>query len=127
MAPAQAVWQNVPCDIPLKVKERLLSFAKEESNEVCGFVLVDETVVPVTNVSSTPAKDFDMDMDEMMKVIHGPVKISAAYHTHPSGKPWPSEKDTQRVKFLYQQGCPWRYLIVTKEGVFEYEHEDRSA
>lgn len=89
--------------------------------EICGFILTDGTLAVVTNVDPEPSKGFTMDKDEMMAIIKGKTAIAATFHSHPSGRHWPSRTDTENMTFLYKQGCPWRYIIVTGEGVFEFE------
>lgn len=122
------IWRQVEHDLPGSITEELVSLAiASEHEEVCGFILDDGSIVSIANVDPNPSKGFEMDKDEMMRIIKGKKKIHATYHSHPSGREWPSEADGQHMSFLYRQGCPWRYLIVTKNGVFEFEHKDRSS
>lgn len=121
------VWREVKHDLPEAICAGLTDFARaSKDKEICGFILSDGTVVTVTNVDPKAHKGFEMDKEEMMAVIKGKVPIAATYHSHPSGHKWPSEADSNNMSFLYQQGCPWRYLIVTADGVFEFEHRDKS-
>ena len=121
------VWRYIKHDLPEATCKILIDSAKaSKDKEVCGFILSDGSVVSVTNVDPNPHKGFEMDKSEMMAVIKGNKPIVATYHSHPSGYKWPSEEDGNNVSFLYKQGCPWRYLIVTAHGVFEFEHRDKS-
>ena len=120
---AARAWREINHDLPEAICSQLIELAKASSGiEVCGFILSDGTVASVTNVDPNPSKGFTMDKDEMMAIIHGKNGIAATFHSHPSGRKWPSKTDTENMSFLYRQGCPWRYIIVTAEGVFEFEH-----
>lgn len=122
------VWQEVTCDLSDALRAGLVDLARANREvEICGFILDDGTLVNITNVDENPEKGFTMDPDQMMRVIKGKKGINATYHSHPSGRKWPSESDSDHMTFLYRQGCPWRYLIVTTEDVFEFQHRDRSV
>lgn len=119
-------WQQVEHGLPEQLCNSLVRLARDADwYEVCGFVMADGSYVEVENIDEDPAKGFTMDKDQMMDVIKGKTPIAATFHSHPSGQRWPSATDTEHMSFLYQQGCPWRYLIVTRDGVFEFEHRDR--
>lgn len=122
------VWQEVPCDLHDALRAGLVDLARANREvEICGFILDDGTLVNITNVDENPERGFTMDPDQMMRVVKGKNGIEATYHSHPSGRKWPSENDSEQMTFLYRQGCPWRYLIVTTEDVFEFQHRDRSV
>lgn len=124
---ATSVWKETKCELPDAIRAGLIDLARANKDiEICGFILSDGTLVNITNVDPNPAKGFEMDKDQMMKTIKGKTPIAATYHSHPSGRKWPSDTDGDHMSFLYKQGCPWRYLIVTTDGVFEFEHRDRS-
>jgi len=120
---AARAWREVKHDLPEAICAALIEMAKASSGaEICGFILSDGTLATVDNVDPNPSKGFEMDKTQMMSIINGKKPIAATYHSHPSGRKWPSQIDTENMSFLYKQGCPWRYIIVTAEGVFEFEH-----
>lgn len=120
-------WKEVKHDLPQHVCDSLSKLASESGDiEVCGFVLADMTIVNIDNVADEPGSGFTMDHGQMVDIIKGKTPIVATFHSHPSGRRWPSDTDTEHMTFLYRQGCPWRYLIITVDGVFEFEHRDRS-
>jgi len=120
------IWQEIDCDLPQDVKAELTRMAVESPDaEVCGFITEGHHIIPIENVSDSPAYGFEMDQAHMMQVIFG-EKIIATYHSHPGGRPWPSVTDSENMGFLYAQGCPWRYLIIVGAGVYEFRHKDRS-
>ena len=122
------VWQEVPHNLPPAITAALIQLAVASPEaEVCGFILEDGTVCDITNVEENPLYGFRMDHAQMMAVVNGPVPIVASFHSHPSGRPWPSAGDSETMTFLYQQGCPWRYLVVTGGGVYEFRHRDRAS
>lgn len=63
--------------------------------EICGFVLKDDTIIPIRNVSEAD-RHFRMDPDEQVRVMqeHG-SNIRAVYHSHPSGIMTPSWGDVR--------------------------------
>lgn len=125
---AEDVWVEVVANLPGAVSAALTEWAvANPDEEICGFILEDGTIVQIKNVFENPRYGFEMDKDEMMAVIHGQTPIAATYHSHPSGLSTPSAGDSERMTYLYQQGCPWRYLIVTAAGVYEYRHKDRAV
>lgn len=115
-------WREVKHDIPQEICDKLVEMVNAaEGLEICGFILDDGTIASVDNIDDNPARGFSMDQSQMISIIKGKKGIAATYHSHPSGRKWPSTTDTEQMMFLYQQGCPWRYIIVTAEGVFEFE------
>jgi len=124
---AARAWREVEHHLPDAICAALVEIAKANVGiEICGFILEDETLVNVTNVSLSPSDSFEMEKSQMLSIIKGKKGILATYHSHPSGRKWPSRTDTEHMAFLYKQGCPWRYIIVTTDGVFEFEHNERS-
>ena len=122
------VWKEVEHNLPGAIVAGLTQLAvASPDEEVCGFVLEDGTICAITNVDENPRYGFTMDKKQMMEIVHGPTPIVASYHSHPSGRPWPSAGDSDTMTYLYRQGCPWRYLIVTGAGVYEFRHRDRNV
>lgn len=122
------IWQRIePVDLPEDVQQTLLTMVmvQSTSQELCGFIDDQGIVYPIKNVAETPLNSYEMDKEAMMKVIHSDTNIIGTYHSHPSGRPWPSVSDTESITHLYQTGCPWRYFIVTGAGVYEFNHKDR--
>lgn len=122
------IWREVQHNLPGAITAGLVQLAIASPDaEVCGFVLEDGTICAITNVDEHPRYGFTMDKEQMMAVVHGSTPIAASFHSHPSGRPWPSAGDSETMMYLYQQGCPWRYLIVTAAGVYEFRHKDRAV
>lgn len=119
------IWDEISCDLPSEVQKKLTEMAVFSSEEVCGFITEDFQIVEIDNVSSDPMHGFVMNQHQMMEAL-GVHKILATFHSHPGGRPWPSATDSENMTFLYQQGCPWRYLIAVTAGVYEFRHRDRS-
>ncbi|AHN84023.1 tail protein [Mycobacterium phage Hawkeye] len=119
------LWTKVKLNIPEDAARCLVNMCNRSPQaEICGFITSDFAILPVSNVSDDPSNEFVMDQAEMMRALFQ-SKIIGTYHSHPSGRPWPSTYDTNHIGFLYAQGCPWDYYIVTNAGVFQYEHRDR--
>ena len=76
------------------------------------------------NLYRDPSKGFEMDRRKMVKTISS-HDIAGIYHSHPSDTPHPSGYDTERMAYLYQQGCGWDYYIIAGGKVRRYEHRDR--
>lgn len=92
--------------------------------ENCGFLLFDGTVAVMANVSESPESSWQMDTQEQVDFIrlHGP-QIRAVWHTHPNNRETPSDTDDEGIAWLYKQGCPWEYIIVTEYAAFSYRYE----
>lgn len=118
-------WVSVACDLTETTREFLIREAnKFGQHEVCGFVTSGGTVIPVPNVHEESHKAFMMEPITMVNTITK-HEVAALYHSHPSGRPWPSKVDTEQMAYLYQQGCPWDYYIVTRQDVYKFEFRDR--
>ncbi len=129
MSEVLEIWSEVvDHGVPDEVCKAITRYAIDSPDaEICGFILNDGTICPVPNISEMPRYGFDMDKDVMMRVIADPKGVLGTYHSHPSGRQWPSAVDSENMTFLYQQGCPWRYFIVTGGGLYEFRHKDRTA
>lgn len=122
----QQFWEQVPCRLAEDVQKCLITMCQKSTEaEICGFITSDGAILPVPNVDENPGKGFTMDKQRMVEIITAHNNIVGTYHSHLSGRPWPSSCDTNNIGFLYAQGCPWDYHIVTDAGVFQYEHRDR--
>ena len=82
--------------------------------EVCGFVLDDDTFVPVRNDHADPLHNFHMDEEAQLRIQTGIGNIAGIYHSHYNGKHDPSGTD---LEFPYPE---WQYFIVTVVDVFEW-------
>ncbi|WQY91127.1 capsid maturation protease [Mycobacterium phage Benzema] len=121
----EQVWTRVPHELPRDAVACLVHMCQQSPKaEICGFITASHAIIPIPNVSSTPEREFVMDQGQMMQVLFR-ERVIGTYHSHPTGRPWPSAYDTDHIGYLYQQGCPWDYYIVTNAGVFRYEHRDR--
>lgn len=86
--------------------------------EECGLVLLDGTVIPMTNGHDTPEKAFGLLNEEVEPIIrkHGIDFILGIFHTHPSNTDRPSELDVQG----WPDSPGLRYFIVTESSVAEW-------
>jgi proteasome lid subunit RPN8/RPN11 len=86
--------------------------------EACGFILRDGTIKEIRNNDPYPYKQFRMDSRQLLKI--NPVDVIAIWHTHPSGKLYPSDVDQKHMTGLGEAYGNWAYLIVTKDDVAQY-------
>jgi proteasome lid subunit RPN8/RPN11 len=113
---------NTSEDMPEHIQGLLKALAAgSPGREICGFIMVDWEIRPITNV----AKDdhtFDMDVEEQLNVFvnHKP-DIVGVYHSHPSGSTYPSDRD------IWAAPHNMRYWIVTQESVTEWVIKDGVA
>jgi proteasome lid subunit RPN8/RPN11 len=96
-------------------------------HELCGFIMVDGSVVEIPNAASDPHRDFSMARHHLVERVPNPQEVYAIWHTHPNGNPQPSLNDMRAVKCGAIQPH-WIYLIVTSSGVYEHimelEHDE---
>lgn len=85
-------------------------------HEACGFVMKDGTVVEIPNASTDSHNSFAMRSDHLGQRVPNPAEIEALWHTHPSGIHTPSAGDLDMLAI-----CEWRYIIVTKHRIAEYD------
>lgn len=87
--------------------------------EVCGFVMLDGSIVEIPNSSIDPIRNFHMARHHLIDRVPDPSKIYAIWHSHPNGNCEPSKNDMLAVETGYIKQH-WVYLIVTPNGVFEH-------
>jgi proteasome lid subunit RPN8/RPN11 len=89
-------------------------------NELCGFIMMDGSVVEIPNAATDPTKNFRMARWHLVARVPDPKQIFAIWHTHPNGNSTPSLNDMQAIKCGAVQ-YDWVYLVVTQTGVFEHQ------
>lgn len=93
----------------------------EPDKEICGFILHNQAVHPILNISKNPERNFEMDPLQQLKVIEAFTGdklgdgIIGMYHSHPVGNPAPSDLDLSCWTPL-----GWRYWIVSGSLVIEW-------
>lgn len=120
-------WKREKLSISESLAATLVTLAADSDEEVCGFIIDDDRVQPIQNTAKNPAHSWRMDHESMMACVNEyGNRIRAIFHSHPNNRDWPSVQDEAGISFLYKQGCPWAYLIVTSHGVsqFAYCKED---
>ncbi len=118
-----AEWLHLPeCSLLEETIKILQLRASRHWHEVCGLIIDENTVLPVSNISQTPHFKFEMPVAEIDWAIRtfGDERITGVYHSHPSGSPRMSVADQSEIYDLYMAGCPWRYFIVTAACVTEH-------
>ena len=121
-------------ELPRAAVNRLLAAAQSSpGKEVCGFVVRDGdgcTIVPVRNVSSDPARRFEMEPAGMVEAFRHArddgEEILAIYHSHPAGPPVPSVLDQE---LAYYPDLPYLVISLGTRGVLELRafHLDRKG
>lgn len=110
----------------------LAEAAASPTQEVCGLLLGDDVIRrigPTLNVSLQPADSFEIDPAALFAAIRaeratGGERLIGYYHSHPSGRAEPSERDREQavgdVRLWVVIGAGeakgWR---MTANGVFE--------
>lgn len=92
-----------------------------DTEERCGVILKDTTVVEITNVASDKTTSYKMCPKELLPIIDDVV---ATWHTHPDSDPNLSEED--RVGFLMWPKLA-HYIVGRRAGkvvVEKYRVED---
>jgi proteasome lid subunit RPN8/RPN11 len=109
-----------------QVKEALMKRARQSyPMEVCGFIMnsadpdTDQFVFDVPNVSKSPRDSWLMDPNYQTIAFSQEESIFGIWHTHPSGLLGPSETD---MRYIIPNH---RFFVVTRDGVVEYEMEQR--
>ena len=121
------VWRSARHNLSVQTEEAILDWAnKYHDVEVCGFITFRGEVIPIPNVSPEPQKTFVMEPHLMVTALNAHNDIAGIYHSHPSGRIWPSATDGEQMTYFYQQGCPWDYYIVAGGKIHKYIHRDRS-
>ena len=122
MTTAQSSWVNVACNLDDKVRRHLIAYAQSSPDEeVCGFIVDGTSIITAQNVADNPSHAWRMETQFQVEVgrKYGD-RITAIFHSHPNGNIEPSDKDCDGIGFLYQQGCPWSYLIIANDEIFSY-------
>lgn len=106
-----------------KLARSLIYYARRHPmNEVCGFVLVKDSYIPVKNCASQPWRNFRMSSGIQREVVesHGD-DIIGIFHSHPSGNPYPSSNDI--IGWPSDEDFNFcRYWIVTDDKVVEWKY-----
>lgn len=83
-------------------RELLNRAAASPGEEICGLILGVDTVdaiVATTNVAFDPGCSFEIDPAALFAAIRaersGGARLLGYYHSHPSGPPMPSRRDTE--------------------------------
>jgi len=82
-------------------------------NEVCGVVYEHDIIVQYTNVSPTPDKNFDAEID-----LEG---VKAIWHSHPNGPSHFSDDDLKFIGHCEAHGFRFRHILVLLDEVKEFE------
>lgn len=108
--------------MPTMVRDALTAMARSSpSREICGFILDDWSICPITNVAEND-RDFKMsDSDVINFFTMNYESVMGIYHSHPSGREDPSEADIEYAPARLS------YWIVTAETVTEWEMGDGEA
>lgn len=112
----------VRCSLPEETRKALkLRASRHRTLEICGFIIDESEIYPISNVAQIPGAHFIMEDREMRAAARVyQERITGIYHSHPSGRPWLSPTDEKGVADIYRAGCPWRYFVVTASAVTEY-------
>jgi proteasome lid subunit RPN8/RPN11 len=105
--------------MPEMVRDALTAMARSSPDrEICGFILGDWSICPITNVAEND-RDFKMsDADVISFFTMNYGSVLGIYHSHPSGREDPSEADIEYAP------ARLRYWIVTASDVIEWGFGD---
>ena len=106
-------------EISITDRQRILDHAASSVDEVCGLLLGDHgritAVQPCVNVSSCPARRFELDPAALIAALRaargGGPGLIGHYHSHPSGIAEPSPTDAAEAA---PDGAIW---IIAGAGV----------
>lgn len=105
--------------VPLTLAHSLVLMANNEKpREICGFIMDDWSLAPITNVSS---RHTDYMMDQTMLKNFYKYRLPKAlgiYHSHPREKEEPSDVDWDQWMSV---PTGLRYFIVTLNKVVEWK------
>jgi proteasome lid subunit RPN8/RPN11 len=65
---------------------------KGDTEERCGLVLKDGTIVDIPNIADDPKTSFEMDLEAALPYLDGD-DVAATWHTHPGTDPNLSGED----------------------------------
>lgn len=104
--------------MPAYVRAALVRRAiRAAPREICGFVLVDWSILDIDNVSEVDDA-FHMDDDQLLAAYTQQYDgLLGIFHSHPSGSQIPSNEDIEGAP----RHPPLRYWIVTLAEVIEWE------
>jgi proteasome lid subunit RPN8/RPN11 len=63
-----------------------------DTDERCGLILKDGTIVELANLASDPKTSFEMDLEAALPHLDSDT-VAATWHTHPDGDPNLSGED----------------------------------
>lgn len=104
---------------PKTIEELRIKAYQNPHREVCGFITKSQIIIDVENIADDPKHEFFMSPNSQYEIMRTyKNNILGIWHTHPSGIPYPSEKDTLGAEF----GLPldYWYWVVTTEYVYQY-------
>jgi proteasome lid subunit RPN8/RPN11 len=84
-------------------------------NEGCG-VVINDTFVPIRNVSPRPRNSFTMDNAQLLEA-QDVGELQAIVHSHPDASPHPSHADRMQAEGY---GVPWYIASVSAQDVSEF-------
>jgi proteasome lid subunit RPN8/RPN11 len=87
--------------------------------EVCGIIYKDGRIEQLPNLHENPAVAFDMQIDLG-------AEIEYVWHSHPRGRPDPSQDDIPHMELLYKYGHNYKWLIIAKGNVRCFQLQDES-
>jgi len=111
--------------LPRSLVNQLLKQAQTSAQrEVCGLVSavdgVPVQIYPVENISSTPARLFEMDPVAQMSVMRDMREkketLFAIYHSHPAAPAFPSKLDAEQFDY---DGVLYLIVSLGTKGVLE--------
>ena len=119
---AQRVWYP-PEPLYESTVSDLLSEWRYEVIEQCGFIDSEQDIWIMNNVHQSPRENFrmnDAQVRNTLDEIYNRRKrtVIGIFHTHPNNLPWPSPRD---IVGWPNPKLGWRYFIVTKYDVLEWE------
>jgi|SRR6478735_2563377 len=119
-------YQLAPTSLNVVTQDQLMQKAHEFADvEVCGVITRTNDIVMIANVSPEPEKYFQMAQEDWFALSrsHSPNDILGIFHTHPSQASFPSVLDVEALHEGSYLLPHWKYWIVTKQGVFEWEFD----
>lgn len=78
--------------------------------EVCGVIQKNGQIVQYANLHENPAVAFDMQIDLG-------AEIEYVWHSHPRGRPDPSQDDIPHMELLQKYGHDYTWLIIASGAV----------
>lgn len=102
-------------EISRSLLDRLVAEAAANRHEICGLLLGSPgriaDAVACANVAADPARSFELDPQALLAAHRaaraGGARIAGHYHSHPSGRAEPSDRDRAMA---YGDGALWLIL-----------------